>query len=48
MGIINAYPEKIEKYGVNMYCTFVKYSVLQDDTIQIEDIYFDRICTFIG
>lgn len=48
MGTINAYPEKIEKYGDNMYCTFVKYSVLQDDTIQIEDIYFDKIYTFIG
>lgn len=31
-----------------MYCTFVKYSVLQDNTIQIEDIYFDKIYTFIG
>lgn len=48
MGTINAYPDKIEKYGDNMYCTFVKYSVLQDDTIQIEDIYFDKIYTFIG
>lgn len=48
MGTINAYPEKIEKYGDKMYFTFVKYSVLQDDTIQIEDIYFDRLCNFIG
>lgn len=48
MGTINAYPEKIGKYGDNMYCTFVKYSVLQDNTIQIEDIYFDKIYTFIG
>lgn len=48
MGTINAYPEKIEKYGDNMYCTFVKYSVLQDDTIQTEDVYFDKIYTFIG
>ena len=48
MGTINAYPDKIEKYKDNIYCTFVKYSVLQDDTIQIEDIYFDKIYTFIG
>lgn len=48
MGTINAYPSKIEKYSDNMYCTFVKYSVLDDDTIQIEDIYFDKIYTFIG
>lgn len=48
MGTMNAYPEKIEKYNDNMYCTFVKYSVLQDNTIQIEDIYFDKIYTFIG
>lgn len=48
MGTINAYPEKIATYGDNMYCTFVKYSVLQDDTIHIEDIYFDKIYTFIG
>lgn len=48
MGTINAYPEKIETYGDEIYCTFVKYSVLQDDTIQIEDIYFDKIYTFIG
>ena len=48
MGTINAYPDKVEKYNDNMYCTFVKYSVLQDDTIEIEDIYFDKIYTFIG
>lgn len=48
MGTMNAYPEKIEKYNDNMYCTFVKYSVLHDNTIQIEDIYFDKIYTFIG
>lgn len=48
MGTMNAYPDKIEKYNDNMYCTFVKYSVLQDNTIQIEDIYFDKIYTFIG
>lgn len=48
MGTINAYPNKIEKYNDNIYCTFVKYSVLQDNTIQIEDIYFDKIYNFIG
>jgi hypothetical protein len=48
MGTINAYPEKINKYADNMYCTFVKYSVLNNDTIQINDIYFDKIYTFIG
>lgn len=48
MGTINAYPDKVKKYGDNIYCTFVKYSVLQDNTIQIEDIYFDKIYTFIG
>ena len=48
MGTINAYPEKIKYYGDNIYCTFVKYSVLSDNTIQIEDIYFDKIYTFIG
>ena len=48
MGTINAYPEKIKKYSDNMYCTFVKYSLLQDNTISVEDIYFDKIYTFIG
>lgn len=48
MGTINAYPNKISKYSDNIYCTFVKYSVLNNDTIQIEDIYFDKIYTFIG
>ena len=48
MGTINAYPDKIEKYSDNMNCTFVKYSVLNDDNIRIEDVYFDKIYTFIG
>lgn len=48
MGTINAYPNKIKKYGDNIYCTFVKYVVLDDDTINIENIYFDKIYTFIG
>lgn len=48
MGTINVYPDKIKKYGDNIYCIFVKYSVLQDDTIRIEDIYFDKIYVFIG
>lgn len=48
MGTINAYPNKINKYGDNIYCTFVKYVVLDDDTINIENIYFDKIYTFIG
>ncbi|MBQ3219969.1 MAG: hypothetical protein IJB32_05205, partial [Clostridia bacterium] len=48
MGTINAYPEKLENYGDNIYCTFVKYSVLMNDTIRIEDIYFDKIYKFIG
>lgn len=48
MGTINAYPQKIEKYSDNIYCTFVKYSVLNDDTIRVEDIYFNKIYTFIG
>jgi len=48
MGTINAYPEKIEKYNDDMYCTFVKYSVQQDDTIKVEDVYFDKIYKFIG
>lgn len=48
MGTLNAYPKKIETYGDNIYCIFVKYSVLQDDTIRIDDIYFDKIYVFIG
>ena len=48
MGTINVYPNKIRKYGDNIYCIFVKYTVLQDDTIRIEDIYFDKIYVFIG
>lgn len=48
MGTINAYPKKIRNYNDNMFCTFVKYSVLDDDTIDIEDIFFDKIYTFIG
>ena len=48
MGTINTYPDKIKKYGDNIYCTFIKYSVLPDNTIQIEDIYFDKIYVFIG
>lgn len=48
MGTINAYPEKIEKYNDNIYCVFVKYSVKHDNTIKVEDIYFDKIYTFIG
>ncbi|NLG05681.1 MAG: hypothetical protein GX567_17930 [Clostridia bacterium] len=48
MGTINAYPTKIGKYSDNIYCTFVKYSVLDNDTINIEDVYFDKIYTFIG
>ena len=48
MGTIHAYPKKLKKYGDNIYCTFVKYSVLADNTIQVEDIYFDKIYTFIG
>lgn len=48
MGTLNAYPEKITKYGDNIFCTFVKYSVQSDDTIKIEDIYFDKIYKFIG
>lgn len=48
MGTINAYPEKIKKYGDNIYCIFVKYIVFPDDTIQIADVYFDKIYTFIG
>ena len=48
MGTINAYPKKVKKYGDNIYCTFVKYSVLNDDTIDIEDIFFDKMYTFIG
>ena len=48
MGTINAYPKKINKYGDNIYCTFVKYIVLDDDTIRIANIYFDKIYTFVG
>lgn len=48
MGTINAYSQKIHQYNDNMYCTFIKYIVLPDDTIQIENIYFDKIYTFIG
>lgn len=48
MGTINAYPNKIKKYGDNIYCTFVKYSVSDDDTITVENVYFDKIYTFIG
>lgn len=48
MGTINAYPKKIKKYSDNIYCTFVKYSVLKDDTICVEDIYFNKIYAFIG
>lgn len=48
MGTINAYPEKIQKYGDRIYCTFVKYVVLPDNSIQIADVYFDKIYVFIG
>lgn len=48
MGTINAYPDKIKKYGDNIYCTFVKYSVSNNNIITIEDVYFDKIYTFIG
>jgi len=48
MGTINAYPKKIEKYGDNIYCIFVKYSVSDDNTITIENVYFGKIYTFIG
>lgn len=48
MGTINAYPDKIKKYGDNIYCIFVKYSVSDDNTITIENVYFDKIYTFIG
>ena len=48
MGTLNAYPRKLQTYGDNIYCVFVKYTVLDDDTIRINDIYFDKIYVFIG
>ena len=48
MGTLNAYPQKLQTYGDNIYCVFVKYTVLDDDTIRINDIYFDKIYVFVG
>ena len=48
MGTINSYPDKIKRYSDNMYCTFVKYSVTEDNSIKIDNIYFDKIYKFIG
>ncbi len=48
LGTLNMYPKKIKTYSDNIYCTFLKYSVLKNNTIKIENIFFDKIYTFIG
>ncbi|WP_434290227.1 hypothetical protein [Clostridium botulinum] len=49
LGTLNAYPEKIEKYGDNIYCVYIKYSkATQNNSIIINDVYFDKIYRFIG
>ncbi|MEG1008810.1 MAG: hypothetical protein RSE41_06670 [Clostridia bacterium] len=49
MGTLNAYPNKIEKFGDRIFCTFVKYSkATKGNGIVVNDIYFDKIYTFVG
>lgn len=49
MGTLNAYKDKISKFGDNIYCIFIKYEINPvTEKIQIDDIYFDKIYRFIG
>jgi len=49
LGTLNAYPDKIEKYGDNIYCVYIKYSkATKNNGIFINDVYFDKIYRFIG
>ena len=49
LGTLNAYPEKIDKFGDRIYCTFVKYSKATDGNgIVVNDIFFDKIYRFVG
>lgn len=49
LGTLNAYPDKIKKYGDNIYCVYIKYSkATENNGIVINDIYFDKIYRFIG
>lgn len=47
MGTINMYHDKINTFGDNIYCVFLKYSI-ERNIIFIDDIYFDKIYRFIG
>ena len=49
LGTINSWPDKIRKFGGNnIYFLFVKYSVHNDDTVSICEVYFDNFYKFIG
>lgn len=49
MGTLNSYLDKIELYGDNIYCVFVKYTKPSGlGFITINEVYFDKIYTFIG
>lgn len=49
MGTLNSYPGKIDTYGDNIYCVFVKYTKpLSSGVITINQVYFRKIYTFIG
>ena len=49
MGTLNFYPDKIEKYGDNIYCVFINYSKANENNgIVTNFVYFDKIYKFIG
>ncbi len=49
LGTINSWPDKINKFGGNnIYFLFVKYSIHNDNTVTICEVYFDNFYKFIG